>query len=90
MNASGQIDKFKSLLVEKGYSKVEGVNFSDSFSPITKLTSIRVIMSLDATFDVEIEQMDVKTMFLHGDLEEQIYIKHIEGFIVRGKKYLVC
>jgi hypothetical protein len=47
-------------------------------------------MSLDATFDVEIEQMDVKNMFLHGDLEEQIYIKHVEGFIVRGKKDLVC
>jgi hypothetical protein len=57
-------------LVAKGYSQVEGVDFGEIFSPIAKLTSIRVLMSLDATFDLEIEQMDVKTTFLHGDLEE--------------------
>jgi hypothetical protein len=68
--STGQVEKFKSRLVVKGYSQVEGVDFSDIFSPIAKLTSIRVLMSLDATFDLEIEQMDVKTMFLHGDLEE--------------------
>jgi hypothetical protein len=47
-------------------------------------------MSLDTTFDLEIEQMDVKTLFLHGDLEEEMYMKQPEGFIVKGKKYLVC
>jgi hypothetical protein len=46
-------------------------------------------MSLVATFDLEIEQMDVKTTFLHGDLEEEIYMKQPEGFVVRGKKELV-
>jgi hypothetical protein len=47
-------------------------------------------MSLAATFDLEIEKMDVKTMFLHGDLEEEIYMKQPEGFAVKGKKELVC
>jgi hypothetical protein len=47
-------------------------------------------MSLVATFDLEIEKMDVKTMFLHGDLEEEIYMKHPEGFVVKGKQELVC
>jgi hypothetical protein len=47
-------------------------------------------MSLAATFDLEKEQMDVKTMFLHGDLEEEIYMKQPEGFVVKGKKDLVC
>ena len=59
------------------------------FSLVAKLTSIRVLMSLDAIFDLEIEQMDVKTMFLHGDLEEEIYMKQPEGFVVNGKQELV-
>jgi hypothetical protein len=75
MNATGQVEKFKARLVVKGYSQVEGVDFGEIFSPVAKLTSIRVLMSLAATFDLEIEQMDVKTTFLHGDLEEEIYMK---------------
>jgi hypothetical protein len=90
MNIAGQVKKFKARLVEKVYCQVEGVNFGEIFSHVAKLNSIRVLMSLDATFDLEIEYMDVKIVFLHGDLEEQIYLKHLEGFVVRGKKYLVC
>jgi hypothetical protein len=47
-------------------------------------------MSLAATFDLEIEQMDVKTTFLHGDLEEEIYMKQPKGFVLKGKQELVC
>jgi hypothetical protein len=90
LNATGQVKKFKARLVAKGYSQVEGVDFGEIFSPVAKLTSIRVLMSLAATFDLEIEKMDVKTMFLHGDLEEEIYMKQPEGFAVKGKKELVC
>lgn len=60
------------------------------FSPISKLTSIRFISSIVATFDFEAKYMDVKITFLHGDLEEKIYMKYPEGFVVKGKKYLVC
>jgi hypothetical protein len=48
------------------------------------------MLSIDATFDFEIEQMDVKTTFLHGDLEEEIYMKQLEGYAMKGKKELVC
>jgi hypothetical protein len=89
MNVIGQVEKLKYQLVVKGYSQVEGVYFGDIFSPIEKLTSIRVLMSLAAIFDLEIEKMDVKTMFLHGDLEEDIYMKQPEGFVVKGKQELV-
>ena len=89
MNVAGQVEKFKDRLVAKGYSQVEGVDFGDIFSPVEKITSVRVLMFLDATFDLEIEQMDVKTTFLHGDLEEEIYMKHPEGFVVKSKKDLV-
>jgi hypothetical protein len=75
MNDAGQVEKFKDRLVAKGYSQVEGVDFGEIFSPVAKLTSIRVLMSLVATFDLEIEQMDVKTTFLNRDLEEVIYMK---------------
>jgi hypothetical protein len=90
MNATGQVEKFKAPLVVKGYSQVKGVKFGEIFSPVEKLNSIRVLMSLAATFDMEIETMEVKTLFLHGDLEEEIYMKQLEEFVVRGKKYLVC
>ena len=84
------MEKYKYCLVKKGYSQVDGVDFGEIFSPVTKLTSIRFIISIAATFDLEVEQMDVKTTFLHGDLEEEIYMKQLEGFIVKGKNELVC
>jgi hypothetical protein len=60
------------------------------FSSAAKLTSIRVLMAMDETFYIEIDKMDVNTMFLHGDLEEEIYMNHPKEFVVRGKKYFVC
>jgi hypothetical protein len=49
------------------------------------MSSIRVVLGIAATMDLEIEYLDVKTMFLHGDLEEEIYMEQLEGFIVGGK-----
>jgi hypothetical protein len=60
------------------------------FSPVVKMSSIRVVLSLAASLDLEIEQMDVKTAFLHGDLEEEIYMEQPEGFRVKGKEDYVC
>jgi hypothetical protein len=66
------VEKYKARLVEKGYSQVEGIEFGDTFSLVSMLTSIIFILSIAATFDLEVEKMDVKTKFLHGDLEEEI------------------
>ena len=90
MNVKGKVEKYKARLVEKGYSQVLGINFGDIFSPVAKVTSIRLLLSVAAAFDFEIEQMDVKTTFLHMDLEEEIYMKQPKGFMVKGKKELVC
>jgi hypothetical protein len=77
-------------LVSKGYLQDEGVDFGDIFSPVAKLNSIRLLIFLAAVFDIEIEYMDIKTTILHGDLEEEIYMKHPKGFTMKGKEDLVC
>ena len=69
---------------------MSGIGFGDIFSPVAKVTSIRLLLSVAAAFDFEVEQMDVKETFLHRDLEEEIYMKQPEGFVVKGKKELVC
>jgi hypothetical protein len=70
LNAEGKVEKYKARLVAKGYSQVEGIDFGEIFSPVSKLTSIIFMLYVDAAFNFEIEQMDVKTTFMHGDLEE--------------------
>eukprot|EP00253_Pinus_taeda_P029970 PITA_29970 len=85
-NSEGKVEKYKAQLVEKGYSRVPRIDFGDIFSPVTKVTSIRLLLSVIVAFDFEVEQMDVKTIFLHEDLEEEIYMKQPEGFAVKSKK----
>jgi Reverse transcriptase (RNA-dependent DNA polymerase) len=77
-------------LVAKGYSQVEGVDFNEVFSPVVNQTSFRVLLSLVAMKNYEWEQLDVKTTFLHGDLEEQIYMQQPEGYRISGKENHVC
>ena len=60
------------------------------FSPVVKMSSIRIVLNMTATLNLEVEQMDVKTAFLHGDLEEKIYMKQPNGFLVEGKEDHVC
>jgi hypothetical protein len=90
LNVEGKVEKYKTRLVAKGYSQVEGIDFGEIFSLVSKLTSIIFMLSIVVAFYFEVEQMDVKTTFLHGDLEEEIYMKQPEGFSVKGKKELVC
>ena len=75
LNEEGKVEKSKAQLVAKGYSQVEGIDFGKIFSPVAMLTSIRFILSVVDAFDLEVEQMDVKKTFLHGDMEEEIYMK---------------
>ncbi|GKV11817.1 hypothetical protein SLEP1_g23036 [Rubroshorea leprosula] len=81
--------RFKARLVVKGFRQQKGIDNDEIFSPVVKMPSIRVILALAASLNLEIEQLDVKTAFLHGDLEEEIYMKQPEGFEVQGKKNLV-
>jgi len=77
-------------LVVKGFGRKQGIDFDEIFSPIVKMSSVRVVLGMAAIMDLEIEQLDVKTAFLHGDLEEEIYMEQPEGFKVAKKEHLVC
>jgi len=79
--------RYKARLVVKGFrQKKKGIDFNEIFSPVVKMSSIRIVLSLATTLDLEVEQMDVKTAFLHGDLEEEIYMKQPDGFLIEGKE----
>nr|AAT44282.1 putative polyprotein [Oryza sativa Japonica Group] len=82
--------RYKARLVAKGYSQIPGIDFNDVFSPVVKHSSIRTLLGIVAMHDYELEQMNVKTAFLHGELEEDIYMEQPEGFVVPGKENLVC
>lgn len=82
--------RYKARLVVKGFRQRKGVDFNEIFSPVVKMSSIRTVLSLAATLNLEVEKMDVKTAFLHGDLEEEIYVKQPDGFLVKGKEDYVC
>jgi hypothetical protein len=82
--------RYKSRLVAKGFSQILGIDYTDVYSPVIKHSSIRTFLSLVAMHDYELEQLDVKTAFLHGDLEEDIYMDQPDGFIVPGKENYVC
>jgi hypothetical protein len=82
--------RYKARLVVKGFGQKKGIDFDKIFSPMVKMSSIRVILSLAAKMNLEIKQLDMKIAFLHGNLEEEIYMEQPEGFSAKGKEHLVC
>ncbi|GFP97577.1 retrovirus-related pol polyprotein from transposon tnt 1-94 [Phtheirospermum japonicum] len=84
--ADGSIDKYKARLVVKGFLQKEGYDFFDTYSPVTRITSIRVLLAIAALHNLEIHQMDVKIAFLNDELEEETYMEQPEGFIKPGQE----
>ena len=73
---------YKARLVVKGFQQKKGTDYSDIFSPVVKMSTIKLVLGMVAVENLHLEQLDVKRSFLHGDLEEDIYMIQLEGFIV--------
>jgi hypothetical protein len=90
LRPDGTIEKYKTRLVAKGYTQKEGEDFFDTYSPVARLTTIRVLLSLAASHGLLVHQIDVKKAFLTGELEEEIYMDQLDGFVAKGQKGIVC
>jgi hypothetical protein len=88
--ADGSIEKYKSRFVARGFSQKEGIDYEETFTPVARYTSIRTIIALVAKMKWKLHQMDVKTTFLNGVIEEEVYIEQPQGFDVEDMKTHVC
>jgi Reverse transcriptase (RNA-dependent DNA polymerase) len=86
--SDGTIERYKVWLVAKGYAQTFSIDYNETFAPVAKMNSIRTLMSVATNYDWSLYQMDVKNIFLHGDLEEEVYMDPSHGLSIENG--LVC
>ena len=87
----GQVDRLKARLVAKGYTQIFGLDYSDTFAPVAKIASVRLFLSMVVVRHWPFYQLDIKNVFLHGNLEEEVYMEQPPGFVAQGESSsLVC
>jgi transposase InsO family protein len=89
-NATGDIVKYKARWVAQGFSQKSGIDYNETFAPVARFDSIRAILSMVAHHDWELHQMDVKSAYLNGDLDEEIYMHQPLGFVTGDTGGLAC
>jgi len=87
---NGEVDRLKARLVAKGYTQIYDLDYCDTFSPVAKITSVRLFLAMTAMRHWPLHQLDIKNAFLHGDLDEDIYMEQPPGFVAQGEYGHVC
>jgi hypothetical protein len=90
LNENGQVIRNKARLVCKGYAHIEGIDFEETFSPVARMEAIQLLLAYACSKNVKLYQMDVKSSFLNGELEEEVYIEQPKGFQLSENTNYVC
>ena len=85
VNPDGSIARLKAQLLVKRYAQNYGMDYSNTFSYVAKMTYVQLFISLVATYHLDLHQLDIKNVFLHGDLQEEVYIEQPSGFVAQGE-----
>jgi len=89
-NANGSMSRYKARLVAKGYAQTYGIDYEETYSLVAKMTIVRAIITMAAAKGWSLHQMDVKNVFLHGDLQEEVYMEQPPGYVEQTYPNLVC
>lgn len=89
-NSDGSVARLKARLVAQGYSQKHGIDYKETFSPVVRRESIRIVLALSVSLGLNLQQMDVDTAFLNSDLDQEIYMFQPRGFISKGQQNKVC
>jgi hypothetical protein len=88
--ADGSVEKFKARFVARGFTQKEGIDYDVTFSPVARYTSIRVIIALASVLGWKLHHMYVKTTFLNGKIEQEVFVEQPDGFVLHNKDTHVC
>jgi len=89
-NPDGSMSRYKARLVAKGYAQTYGIDYEETYSPVAKMTIVRTIIAMAVAKGWSLHQMDVKNVFLHGDLQEEVYMEQPLGYVDQTHPNLVC
>ena len=78
--------RYRARLVAKGFSQIQGIDYNETFAPVARHDTLRLLLAFAATFDFEVHGIDIKSAYLHGELEEEIYMVQPEGFVREGQE----